>query len=106
MLIKMDYRRFNISQLSRETNTSRQLLHSWKRKGYLKPTQIVGTMEKYSIDAFLKAEKLHNENIKKELIQYADTLQPKRKKRNRKSLDIPGIGEKITEAHWDLIFGN
>lgn len=100
----MDYRRFNISQLSRETNTSRQLLHSWKRKGYLKPTQIVGTMEKYSIDAFLKAEKLHNENIKKELIQYADSIQPKQRK--IKNLQMPGIGEKITEAHWNMIFGN
>ncbi len=79
-------------------------MHSWKRKGYLKPTQIVGTMEKYSIDAFLKAEKLHNETIKKELIQYADSIQPKQSK--TKKLKMPGIGEKITDAHWDIIFGN
>lgn len=60
----MDYGRYTISELSRLTNTSRTLIHAWKSKGYLKPTQITGTRAKYSLQAFLEAEKLALKNGK------------------------------------------
>lgn len=52
----MDYRRFNLAELSRETKTSRVILHDWIRKGWLQHVQIVGSRKKYSIAAFLSAE--------------------------------------------------
>lgn len=63
----MDYRRFNIAQLSKETNTCRTTLHEWIRNGWLEHVQIVGSRKKYSIDAFLKAEKLALEEASKKL---------------------------------------
>ncbi|GAB1371161.1 hypothetical protein MASR1M45_12230 [Candidatus Kapaibacterium sp.] len=65
----MDYRRFNIAQLSKETNTCRTTLHEWIRNGWLEHVQIVGSRKKYSIDAFLKAEKLALEEASKSLKQ-------------------------------------
>lgn len=53
----MDYRRLNITQLSKETNTNINLLYDWQKKGYLTPTQISGNRKKFSINAFLEAEK-------------------------------------------------
>jgi predicted site-specific integrase-resolvase len=53
----MDFRRLNISQLSKETNTSRKTLHEWINKGWLQPSQLVGSRFKYTIDSFQEAEK-------------------------------------------------
>ena len=54
----MDYRRLNISQLEREFKTRRALIQEWIRKGYLIPVQIHGNQKKFTIEGFLKAEKL------------------------------------------------
>ncbi len=52
----MDYRRYTIPQLARETNTSLHTLYEWVRKGFLVPTQLSGQRKKFSIEAFLIAE--------------------------------------------------
>lgn len=49
--------RYNISQLSRLTGTSRTTIHDWLNKGYLIPTQIVGSRRKFTLQAFEQAEK-------------------------------------------------
>ena len=67
--IKMDYRRYTINELARLTNTSKHLLYDWVRRGYLVPTQISGTRKKYSIDAFLRAEKLAREAASKSIAE-------------------------------------
>lgn len=63
----MDYRRLNIAELAIETNTPRCTLHQWINSGYLIPTQISGNRKKFSLDAFLKAEK---EALKSKKIKY------------------------------------
>ncbi|MBX3045095.1 MAG: hypothetical protein KIT33_15925 [Candidatus Kapabacteria bacterium] len=68
----MDYRRFNIAELSRETKTGRTTLHEWIRNGWLEHVQIVGSRKKYSIDGFLKAEKIAlTEATRQEAIEMA-----------------------------------
>ena len=65
MQATIDYRRLNISELSKATNTCRKLLHEWVNKGYLRPSQLVGSRYKYTIDSFQEAEKqAFNDNQK------------------------------------------
>ena len=53
----MNAMRYNISQLSRLTGTSRTVIHEWINHGYLQPSQIVGTRHKFTLAAFEKAER-------------------------------------------------
>ncbi|QLH54005.1 MAG: hypothetical protein CH6_2547 [Candidatus Kapaibacterium sp.] len=83
----MDYRRYTINELARETKTSKHLLYDWVRRGLLVPTQISGTRKKFSIDAFLEAErKALKELQQKELERFVTSPRP---------------NEKIPEAFYD-----
>jgi hypothetical protein len=72
----MDYKRYNISQLSRLTNTHRLLLYEWIRKGYLIPSHYAGQRPKYTYEAYCKAEKLALEEYKNKIIQKQDNIIP------------------------------
>ena len=83
----MSFERYNISQLSRLTKTNPKTLQTWIKKGFLKPTQIAGNRKKYSIDAFLNAEKKALKNTQVEMI------------RNMKF----GTGDRIPDEFYDNI---
>lgn len=106
----MDHRRFNISQLAIETNTSRTLLSEWVKNGYLVPTQIVGNRMKFSIEAFERAEKLHNaktlSNLKNQTPVAKDEQTKKSRKNKVMSLMNPKVGQVLTPEMWDLVFQN
>ncbi|QLH52785.1 MAG: hypothetical protein CH6_0107 [Candidatus Kapaibacterium sp.] len=73
----MDYHRYTINQLSRLTGTSKHLLYDWVRRGLLVPTQISGNRKKFSIEAFLEAERLALEEVqKKELDRFLSSPRP------------------------------
>lgn len=83
----MDFRRYTINELARETKTSKHLLYDWVRRGLLVPTQISGTRRKFSIDAFLEAErKALKEFQQKELECFVTSPRP---------------NERIPEAFYD-----
>jgi DNA-binding transcriptional MerR regulator len=76
----MDFRRYTINQLSKLTGTSKHLLYSWVHKGFLVPTQISGNRQKFSLDAFLTAEKLAlKEKEREKLNQFLYEPQPNQK---------------------------
>ena len=109
----MDYRRLTISELSRETKTSRDTISSWVRNGWLIPTQIVGARRKFTMDAFNKAEKLAKEAaIQKLMTDAGDAArrfesEPEAKKGGRRrkpnGLRMPGPGERIPPEIYDNI---
>lgn len=101
----MDYRRLNISQLSREFKTRRALIQEWIRKGYLIPCQIHGNQKKFTIEAFLKAEKtalIEAEKVAvQEYVKAADNFKknPVKKSRSFKERLIIPTGGRIP-AEW------
>lgn len=76
----MNYRRYTVNELARETKTSKHLIYDWIRRGLLVPTQISGSRKKFSIDAFLEAERRAlKEFQQRELEQFITSPRPNEK---------------------------